>query len=220
MASAKNFWTRGSFRSGSQESSSEAASDRFPLLFQVLGCMCRGCPAGPVSRKWARLNQKRAKTGARPVDVPSGPDFVHEHVGWQGWSHWLSRSRGEAWAADDECATDEQKADRARLAAPGAAARASERERARERDFALGVVSREATRRQRKQDSDSLEAFLQHEKMRRQGRCDSCNDFPAPGQCLKKCGGCGGPRYCSLECQSTDWPSHKAQCMAARAARK
>ena len=152
------------------------------------------------------------KTGARPVNIPGSPDSVYKHVGWQGWSHWLSRSRGEAWAADDECATDEQKADRARLAAPGAAARASERERARERDFALGV--------EQKQDSDSLEAFLQHEKMRRQGRCDSCNDFPAPGQCLKKCGGCGGPRYCSLECQSTDWPSHKAQCMAARAARK
>ena len=29
------------------------------------------------------------KTGARPANVPSRPDQVYKHDGWQGWGHWL-----------------------------------------------------------------------------------------------------------------------------------
>jgi hypothetical protein len=28
-------------------------------------------------------------TGARPANVPSGPDQVYKHDGWQGYGHWL-----------------------------------------------------------------------------------------------------------------------------------
>ena len=35
-----------------RELSSDTVSERFPLLFLVLGCMHRGCPAGPVLPKW------------------------------------------------------------------------------------------------------------------------------------------------------------------------
>ena len=29
------------------------------------------------------------KTDARPPNVPTNPDTVYKHVGWQGWGHWL-----------------------------------------------------------------------------------------------------------------------------------
>ena len=28
-------------------------------------------------------------TGARPANIPSRPDLVYTHDGWQGWGHWL-----------------------------------------------------------------------------------------------------------------------------------
>ena len=28
-------------------------------------------------------------TGARPANVPSAPDLMYKHDGWQGWGHWL-----------------------------------------------------------------------------------------------------------------------------------
>ena len=28
-------------------------------------------------------------TGARPVNIPSTPEGVYKHDGWQGWGHWL-----------------------------------------------------------------------------------------------------------------------------------
>ena len=28
-------------------------------------------------------------TGARPANIPSAPDTVYKHDGWQGWGHWL-----------------------------------------------------------------------------------------------------------------------------------
>ena len=30
-----------------------------------------------------------SKSGARPANIPSGPDRVYKHDGWQGWGHWL-----------------------------------------------------------------------------------------------------------------------------------
>ena len=29
------------------------------------------------------------KNGMRPANVPSAPDKVYTHDGWQGWGHWL-----------------------------------------------------------------------------------------------------------------------------------
>ena len=29
------------------------------------------------------------KSGARPANIPAGPDQVYKHEGWQGWGHWL-----------------------------------------------------------------------------------------------------------------------------------
>ena len=37
--------------------------------------------------------------------------------------------------------------------------------------------------------------------------CSICND-PAP----KTCKGCGSSKYCLVECQQTDWPTHKLIC--------
>eukprot|EP00601_Ochromonadales_sp_CCMP2298_P004735 CAMPEP_0173168826 /NCGR_PEP_ID=MMETSP1141-20130122/363_1 /TAXON_ID=483371 /ORGANISM="non described non described, Strain CCMP2298" /LENGTH=226 /DNA_ID=CAMNT_0014090583 /DNA_START=165 /DNA_END=841 /DNA_ORIENTATION=- len=37
---------------------------------------------------------------------------------------------------------------------------------------------------------------------------------------LRNCSGCETQRYCSKECQTADWPLHKAQCKSIRQARK
>ena len=36
-------------------------------------------------REW----QRWSKSGARRANIPSSPDQVYEHDGWQGWDHWL-----------------------------------------------------------------------------------------------------------------------------------
>ena len=28
-------------------------------------------------------------SGARPANIPAGPDKTYKHAGWQGWGHWL-----------------------------------------------------------------------------------------------------------------------------------
>ena len=43
--------------------------------------------------------------------------------------------------------------------------------------------------------------------------CTTCSKTAASaGAELKSCAGCRGVRYCSLECQKADWPSHKLTC--------
>lgn len=39
--------------------------------------------------------------------------------------------------------------------------------------------------------------------------CHTCKDIQKPA---RKCGGCGGAYYCSVECQRKDWPDHKISC--------
>ena len=29
------------------------------------------------------------KIGARPANIPSSPDAIYKHDGWEGWGHWL-----------------------------------------------------------------------------------------------------------------------------------
>ena len=77
---------------------------RLELSFQ----RSRSLPFGQALAFMRSLHLKSAvawrawnSAGARPVNVPSSSDCVHEHVGWQGWSHWLSHSRGKAWAMGD-----------------------------------------------------------------------------------------------------------------------
>ena len=33
------------------------------------------------------------KSGVRPVNVPSHPNDVYKHDGWEGWGHWLGTMR-------------------------------------------------------------------------------------------------------------------------------
>ena len=37
------------------------------------------------STEWRAL----CKSGSRPANVPSRPDTIYKHEGWQGWGHWL-----------------------------------------------------------------------------------------------------------------------------------
>ena len=44
--------------------------------------------------RYLKLKNKKAwqvisKSGARPPNIPSRPDRVYKHDGWQGWGHWL-----------------------------------------------------------------------------------------------------------------------------------
>ena len=41
--------------------------------------------------------------------------------------------------------------------------------------------------------------------------CTRCN---TEGDCLKVCGKCKAVRYCSRQCQVSDWPKHKSVCRA------
>ena len=43
-------------------------------------------------------------------------------------------------------------------------------------------------------------------------RCDECDAPPKPGTELKKCSICKRARYCSVNCQSADWPLHRRIC--------
>ena len=43
-----------------------------------------------------------------------------------------------------------------------------------------------------------------------QRQCDGCL-LPKKGV-SRKCGGCRGARYCSVECQRSDWKRHKDDC--------
>lgn len=45
--------------------------------------------------------------------------------------------------------------------------------------------------------------------------CDGCGTKPAKDAKLSKCARCKVRWYCSRECQTTDWSSHKASCFAA-----
>lgn len=51
--------------------------------------------------------------------------------------------------------------------------------------------------------------------------CATCrkdkSTLPNP---LKKCSGCGGPRYCSRECQKADWKQHKKFCKTPNASQQ
>ena len=38
------------------------------------------------------------KSGARPANIPSTPDHVYKHGGWQGWGHWLGTGNDKGWA--------------------------------------------------------------------------------------------------------------------------
>ena len=40
-----------------------------------------------------------------------------------------------------------------------------------------------------------------------QMQCPRCED-----KATRACGGCSNIKYCSIECQQTDWPTHKALC--------
>ncbi|EED85248.1 predicted protein [Postia placenta Mad-698-R] len=52
--------------------------------------------------------------------------------------------------------------------------------------------------------------------------CDNrgCSVWKVKGIQLKRCQGCKVKRYCSKECQTAAWPSHKGQCLEAQAARR
>ena len=44
------------------------------------------------------------------------------------------------------------------------------------------------------------------------GVCCVCGAAPGAGQKLKRCTACKCVSYCSRECQTQDWPSHKGDC--------
>ena len=41
---------------------------------------------------------------------------------------------------------------------------------------------------------------------------NTCAYCEKTGDGFKACGGCKGPRYCSVACQKEDWPEHKGPC--------
>ena len=48
--------------------------------------------ARPLKLKSLKEWEQWRTTGARPANVPSGPDQVYKHEGWQGYGHWLRAS--------------------------------------------------------------------------------------------------------------------------------
>ena len=38
-----------------------------------------------TAEEWRRWNS----SGARPANIPSSPEVIYKHSGWQGWQHWL-----------------------------------------------------------------------------------------------------------------------------------
>ena len=48
--------------------------------------------------------------------------------------------------------------------------------------------------------------------------CAACGGDSSPGSALQRCSRCHSVRYCSVGCQRTHWPAHKASCAAAAAA--
>ena len=42
--------------------------------------------------------------------------------------------------------------------------------------------------------------------------CANCGKAEVDDVKLKKCGGCGLVKYCSIECQKNHWPQHKREC--------
>mmetsp|Transcript_14690 Transcript_14690/g.24909 ORF Transcript_14690/g.24909 Transcript_14690/m.24909 type:complete len:155 (+) Transcript_14690:3-467(+) len=48
--------------------------------------------------------------------------------------------------------------------------------------------------------------------------CDACGTQESISGIFKKCSGCRGASYCSVNCQTSAWPAHKAACKAARKA--
>ena len=49
------------------------------------------------------------------------------------------------------------------------------------------------------------------EGVRSKGRCTNCG---GTSDHMKKCAGCGKPRYCSRDCQKQHWKKHKPECLS------
>ena len=65
------------------------------------------------------------------------------------------------------------------------------------------------------QENDSAGGKPKHkvngrEGVRSKGRCANCGKSSSH---MKKCAGCGRPRYCSRECQKQHWKIHKPDCL-------
>ena len=48
--------------------------------------------ARSLKLKGAKEWKAWSKIGARPVNIPSAPQCIYRHDGWQGWGHWLGTS--------------------------------------------------------------------------------------------------------------------------------
>ena len=46
--------------------------------------------------------QDWAKSGVRPANMPSHPDEIYKHDGWQGWGHWLGTGKQQEFLPFDE----------------------------------------------------------------------------------------------------------------------
>ena len=55
-------------------------------------------------------------------------------------------------------------------------------------------------------DSELFCKYLQ------KGKCHACGAIPAPGSKLQACSRCKKGCYCNRDCQTADWPEHKAVC--------
>ena len=82
-------------------------------------------------------------------------------------------------------------------------------------DFYCSKTCREAAKESHQADCERKQRDREErrEKKAKKAECDSCHEkFPFTK--MKKCSRCRKAQYCSVECQSADWESHKATCHA------
>ncbi len=61
-------------------------------------------------------------------------------------------------------------------------------------------------------DAAKMKSFVARFVAQNQNNCKVCT----AKDCKKRCGGCRNVVYCSVACQQSDWPRHRAECAQAK----